>query len=88
MPVADWKAFKIFGNFGKFCASNVPSILFRFSECLDPLLEKNKNIPISVPGFVAWDFFIEINEMQIDKRLKKNISLIDIYYFYRCQRNL
>jgi hypothetical protein len=29
------------------------SILFRLSECLDPLLEKKKNISISVPGFAA-----------------------------------
>ena len=49
MLVADWKTFKIFGEFGKILCShlpsNVPSILFRFSECLDPLLEKKKISP-------------------------------------------
>jgi hypothetical protein len=34
---------------------NVPNNLFRFSECLDPLLEQKTNISISVPSFAAWD---------------------------------
>ena len=42
-----------FSGFGKILfshlLSNVPSILFRFSECLDPLLEKKKISPFPYP---------------------------------------
>ena len=43
------KSTGIWGHFVQPPPSNVPSILFRFSECLDQLLEKKKISPFPYP---------------------------------------
>jgi hypothetical protein len=75
VSVVDWETFKIYGNLGKILCShlpsNVPSIIFRFSECLDLLLEKIKKISISVPDFAAWDLqYVFFLNPEFDKLIK------------------